>query len=873
MKAWMGILLPLLCLTVPDGAGFADDRGGDSLDQQVLEVFRNRCTVCHDSRPTDAAGGVSDLLSLTAIADSNRGYIEPGNPSASHLRTLIVDGSMPKRTWKPGVEWTGALTEAEKAAVLQWIDRGGPSAAWREHSDQAAEPPRPVISERQQIQFILGDLQALKGRQLANARYLTLTNLHNISSISAAQLQLFREGIVKALNSLSRSSNVLGLDGSPSVRRVTAVDPQRTIFRFDLSDIGWTATEWDLVLKYYPYGILHSDGAGRGIYGATSSQFPSMRADWFCFSALQPPLYHELVRIPQSLELLEERIGVQRLHGIRERLVMRAGLPHSGVSRSNRLLERHTSSFGYYHISYDFGRSDGPANFFENPYGPPGVFGTTREFAHDGGEVIFRMSNGFQGYALVRNNGQRLSVAPNSIVYDNSMPGATIINGISCISCHYDGMKPENPRLVATLDGVRQYAAQNPARFNVNERELLFELHPEAAQFGTQLEEDRASYRAALRLAGIRVNAEEPCRALFDEFAKNVTLEAAAADFGLSLKEFQTALNRSDELRRMSGRLEGIGLQRQMYASEFRRLAELVGPGAVRDSEELLLPFFGGDPDAAVAVASAPRPQRPEIATANETSAATAPAYPTAAPLPAPATEAITKPQPTEPRGTEAPDLGIGLRLVIIPTQTLHVSATEITQGQWLAVMGTRPWRDFSDAPEGDEFPAIGVSWNAACEFCERLSVQTNKVVRLPREAEWLAAARAGTELLPSFIEGELILSQFAWYRETDDPAIGSEGPHKVGTKLANPLGLFDLHGNVWEWCADSWADDEMQNTGRLATEPTAVEFPTGYRILRGGSFLNDLNTVADCDRTVSTPDVGDVSVGFRVVVESGGDK
>ncbi|MEY3226081.1 MAG: Serine/threonine-protein kinase pkn1 [Planctomycetota bacterium] len=882
MRTLQGVLL-LLCLTVAEGAVLGALPGGDALDQQVLEIFRNRCVVCHDSRPADAAGGVSDLLNLGAIVDPKRGYIVPGDPAASYLRTLIVDGSMPKRTWKPGVDWTGELTELEKAALLRWIDRGGASAGWQEQLVQAAEPPRQMISEREQVQLILGDLQGLKGRQLANARYLTLTNLYNMNSISADRLQLFREGLVKALNSLSRSANVLGLDGSPAVRQVTAVDPRRTIFRFDLSDIGWTAAEWELVLQHYPYAMLHSDGAGRGVYGATSSQFPYMRADWFCFAALQPPLYHELVRIPQSLETLDERLGVQRTEGIRERRVMRAGLAHSGVSRSNRLLERHTSIFGYYHISYDFGRNDGVANFFENPYGPPGLFSNAREFQHDGGEVIFRMSNGFQGYALVKSDGQRLSVAPSAIVFDNSMPGATIINGISCISCHYDGMKPENPAAAAALDGVRQHAVQNPAQFNVVEQELLQELYPEAATFGRQLEEDRQSYREAMRLAGIRLSAEEPCRALFDEFARNVTLEAAAADFGMAPEVFRNHLNRSDELRRLSGRLGANGVQRQMYVTEFRRLAELVGPGAVRHSRELLLPFFGGDPDAAAAVAGAGQPARPDAtlttgtSTATAGTAATAPSYPAPAPVqPARAAESmeaekVTARRPEQPKMSppaQPENLGIGVRLVSLPGQRLQVSATEVTQGQWFAVMGTRPWQDLPDAPQGDAFPAVGISWNAACEFCERLSDRTNTTVRLPLESEWLAAAEAGTGALPPFLEGQLVLSQFAWYHEGDEPAIAPEGPYEVGMKQANALGLFDLHGNVWEWCADSRADDQSQATGRLVTEPTSVESLEGYRVLRGGSFLNDFETVASCDRTVSIPEAVDASVGFRIVVD-----
>lgn len=586
---------------------------GDKLDQQTLATFRSRCVVCHDDRPGDGAGDVADLLDLTAIAAADRGYIDRAKPADSYLRTIITDGSMPKSSWKD-IQGTGALTDAEKAGLLQWIDRGGPSEKWlQEASSLQQAEKRSDIPEPQIVAAIASDLQKLSGAALPNARYLTLTNLHNMDSITAAQLQLYREAIVKTLNSLSRSSDILGLPGSAAVNKLVPIDAAGTIYRFDLRHIGWTAADWDRVAQFNPYGLSYRSGADRAVANLTSSQVPWLRADWFCFVTLQPPLYHDLVGIPTHLDQLEKQLGVNRLGNIRSRQVHRAGFANSKVSVNNRLLERHQFPGGYYHISYDFGRNDGTSNFFENPFGPPDSLGRKQQFSHDGGEVIYRMRNGFQAYVLVKADGGRLSIAPSAIVHDDSMPGGAIINGISCLSCHWDGMKPENPATAASMDEVRSSTLMNPRNFNAADRELIGELYPEPAEFGRLLEADRKQFRQALETAGIRRGAEEPSRALFDQFTRNLTLEAVAGDFGLDPQQLLQRLNADGDTRQLAERLKSAGVQRQLYVVEIRRIAELTALGEPRHFRELPLPWFGNDPEIAQQQPALQQPQQPRV--------------------------------------------------------------------------------------------------------------------------------------------------------------------------------------------------------------------------------------------------------------------
>ena len=145
-------------------------------------------------------------------------------------------------------------------------------------------------------------------------------------------------------------------------------------------------------------------------------------------------MYHELLSLPSTVQELEAELNVDvfdnllNAPGVR---VWRAGFNNSGVSNHNRVVERHTSQHGAYWKSYDFAGSVGTQNIFVHPL----------DFTHDGGEIIFNLPNGLQGYYLVDGNGLRLDEAPISIVSNPAASDPTVRNGISCIGCHTEGMK------------------------------------------------------------------------------------------------------------------------------------------------------------------------------------------------------------------------------------------------------------------------------------------------------------------------------------------------------------------------------------------------------------------------------------------------
>ena len=122
----------------------------------------------------------------------------------------------------------------------------------------------------------------------------------------------------------------------------------------------------------------------------------------------------------------------------------------------------------------------------------------------------------------------------------------------------------------------------------------------------------------------------------------------------------------------------------------------------------------------------------------------------------------------------------------------------EVTQEQWYAVMGNLP-SNF----KGRSLPVEQVSWSDAQEFVRRLSAKTGKTYRLPSEAEWEYAARAGSRTEWSFGDSQNELGRYAWFN-----ANSGNTTHPVGEKLPNAFGLHDMHGNVWEWTEDCWNDN-----------------------------------------------------------------
>ena len=198
-------------------------------------------------------------------------------------------------------------------------------------------------------------------------------------------------------------------------------------------------------------------------------------------------------------------------------------------------------------------------------------------------------------------------------------------------------------------------------------------------------------------------------------------------------------------------------------------------------------------------------------------------------------------------------------------SNAFYLQSTEVTQKQWKAVVGTKPWKEQHFVKEGDDYPAMYVSWDDATEFCKKLSVRDGVSYRLPTEAEWEYACRGGTRSSYSFGDDVSSLNDHGWYDGNADN-VRERYAHLVGKKKANGYGLLDMHGNVWEWCAD-WYDSEYYASSP-ADDPQG---PTkgSDRVFRGGSWLDYPPKCRSAFRDCDSPDLRRFHVGFRVLRNS----
>ena len=192
----------------------------------------------------------------------------------------------------------------------------------------------------------------------------------------------------------------------------------------------------------------------------------------------------------------------------------------------------------------------------------------------------------------------------------------------------------------------------------------------------------------------------------------------------------------------------------------------------------------------------------------------------------------------------------------VILTRAFLLGATEVTQAQYRAVTGRNP-----SVFKGDNLPVDNVSWDDAVKFCELLSAKTGKTVRLPTEAEWEYACRAGTATRYYFGDDPdyTLLADHAWYE-----ANSARQTHPVGQKKPNDWGLHDMGGNVWEWCADTFKGPYEDKS---VTDPAGPP-PGEIRVLRGGCWETGPLSARSANRGGILATRATSRFGFRIVVQ-----
>ena len=200
--------------------------------------------------------------------------------------------------------------------------------------------------------------------------------------------------------------------------------------------------------------------------------------------------------------------------------------------------------------------------------------------------------------------------------------------------------------------------------------------------------------------------------------------------------------------------------------------------------------------------------------------------------------------------------------------QEFWVGRYAVTNAQWKAVMKTH--RSARTKVQGDLHPVVGVSWHDAREFCSKVQQQTGMAVRLPTEAEWEYAARGANQSKGYEYAGSNNLSEVGWYKDNSDSET-----HPVGRKIPNELGIYDMSGNVWEWCLDEWHDsyenkpEDLKKQGNLAWGNLSVYDDNNHpRVVRGGSWDFDARSCHSASRDAGKARFEyDYRFGFRVLI------
>lgn len=548
------VLLPLLALIganlVPLQASGAEDLA--TLREAAKKILDASCARCHQAdqlvKLKDPSSNFGNVLDLSAMVREKKNVVA-GNPDNSKLWKTMMDGTMPYDTYNGDYEaHSPSPDDIEK--IAEWIRAEGEAT-----TDLIAS--REFVSDEDYLTAIADDLRNLPEHRIARTRYLTLANLYN-GGASEEAMEVYRQGAVKLLNHLTYE---------PDPVMYEKFGPSDTILRFNLDDMGWDDDKWNLLQANNPFLVNFDNSIARFIEQQTETKTPILRADVFAFVAPRPTLYLKLLDLPDTFQEIEKFLDINVEEEIAANRVLRAGFQNSGVSQNNRMIERISTRFGALWNSYDFAGNKDEQSLFLHPLGP----NVENSFEHDGGEMFFTLPNGMQAYYLATADGKMLISGPTEIVRDTRRRDLKVTNGISCMSCHALGIRDENQ------DEIRDYVA-NSATFDSETRKKVAALYPPKEVMMKAMARDKKRFMDAMRSAGLDPNLmldgqHEMISALSDQFERNLTLEMAAAEFGMTVEEFENTVPRAGkEGFDLSRRLKQDQVPRDQFIGQFATL-------------------------------------------------------------------------------------------------------------------------------------------------------------------------------------------------------------------------------------------------------------------------------------------------------------
>jgi len=539
----------------------------EELAAKARDVFKNKCLECHGDKKV--AGGVK-ILERDLLISKDK--VVPGSAEDSLLYQLITanDDTVMPPAGKP------RLSAEEIAIVKDWIAAGAPPFPSGEVRGDADRP----LGNEYVLRSILADVRRLSVADRKFARYFSIAHIWN-SGATKEDLAIQRDALAKAINHLS---------WQPELVRPVPIEATRTVLRIDLRKLGWdkqpfrtvkngkfvgnsTINIFDLALLEYPHGMIsHKSETYLAIvrdflsHAGQVRPIPYVRGDWFASVVTQPPLYEDFLQLPRTLKELETMLGVDSKANVDNFKAVRAGMVQSGVSRNNRVVERHETPNGYYWKSFDFKSSVGSQNILADPI----------NFDYDGGEMIFSLPNGLQGYYVTDAKGNRITEAPTAIVVDAHASDRTVRNGLSCMRCHDRGMKTFADVVRPTFEKLGN---ASEAGMNVDS---ILKLYPEQSKLDVLVKKDEDRFMNAMEQLLGRPQEDEPLRPVSQRFLDQpLRLAEAGAELGLTeTKKLKTALQSPQIIKEGFGALlADEHVHRGTWEKSFERVVRMLQIG------------------------------------------------------------------------------------------------------------------------------------------------------------------------------------------------------------------------------------------------------------------------------------------------------
>ena len=551
-----------------------------NLNKEIKQILEVNCAGCHQGTKS---GDMDYILELKELIKNDK--VVPGKKEDSQLFVRMQQGSMP-----PAFQRTQRPTFGQIDQVGQFIDELDPAIF---DPEAATCDTVPFISSDDQIALMANDISRLDSRDQPFTRYLTITYSSNAGGCEGPRKDLERQrfAMFKGINSVSTNTTV----GIPQ-----PIDQAQTIYRIDIRDYNWNraidieddgvddfADGWDAIvagvqgqlvqgnLAVNPnsaalvganaYAVEYTGDQADDLIADSGTAIPFLPVNAFIQASEFADLYYALIGAKANIfDFEKEVLLIDTVQEKEDDNLLRAGFSNSGVSKQERVLNRFDqgTAGGYsYWLSFDFdgGSGKGVENLANDS-----IYQNPIDFLFTGGEAIFNLPNGFQGYYVANAAGARLAEAPVGIVIDPAQNNGTVTNGASCHSCHNAGM-------ITFTDTVRPFVEENKQLFDNETYEHVINQYPkDPNEFQRVMDSDSAVHVNAVIKSGIpKGTPDAVSRVYLDfQFNVNVTAKLAAGELNVTEQELK------DNIQSLSPELVNLAdpggyVSREVFSANF----------------------------------------------------------------------------------------------------------------------------------------------------------------------------------------------------------------------------------------------------------------------------------------------------------------